>query len=149
MTTTAVRDVDFGMDKLIADLTGMGVPTVYVGVRSDGDGELARYAAVNEFGSADGHVPERSYLRSTADENRGRYAGMLADVVEGLIDGKDPTRGLHRLGTYAKADVQRKIRALKTPPNAPSTIAKKGSRNPLIDTGRLRQSIEYTIGEGE
>ena len=30
-------------------------------------------------------------------------------------------------------------------PNAPSTIRKKGSDKPLIDTGRLRQSVNYVI----
>ena len=30
-------------------------------------------------------------------------------------------------------------------PNAPSTIRKKGSDKPLIDTGQLRQGVSYKI----
>lgn len=145
----SVKDVDLGMDRLIADLFGLGVPLVYVGVRGQADGELATIAAANEFGTRDGHVPERSFLRSTVDENRAEYAKALGQVLEGVIDGRSATPGLQRIGVRAKADVQRKIRAIKTPPNAPSTIRQKGSRNPLIDTGRLRQSIDYEIGDGE
>jgi len=34
--------------------------------------------------------------------------------------------------------------ALDQPPNAPSTVARKrGSTNPLIDTGQLRRSIDW------
>ena len=32
-------------------------------------------------------------------------------------------------------------------PNAPSTVAKKKSSKPLIDTGRMRQSVNYIIRE--
>ena len=66
-----------------------------------------------------------------------RIASLLASATEILY-------GLG-LGEKVVADVQRKIVALKDPPNAPSTIAKKGSANPLIDTGRLRQSIDFEV----
>jgi len=72
---------------------------------------------------------------------------MLRDAVDDVLDGRSPDRSLRRLGSVAVGDVQRTIRDIKQPPNAPSTIRKKGSDNPLIDTGRLRQSIEYAIGE--
>lgn len=32
-------------------------------------------------------------------------------------------------------------------PNSPETIKRKGSDKPLIDTGRMRQSINYVIQE--
>lgn len=142
----SVEDVDLGMDRLIADLLGLGVAEVYVGVRSGPEGDLATIAAANEFGTSDGHVPERSFLRSTVDEKRGEYAEDLAKVVDDIIDGRGARPGLSRIGVRAKADVQRKIRALRTPPNAASTVKQKGSSNPLIDTGRLRQSIDYELG---
>ena len=34
---------------------------------------------------------------------------------------------------------------LKTPPLAESTIRRKGSSNPLIDTGQLRSSITWQV----
>ena len=34
---------------------------------------------------------------------------------------------------------------MKTPENAPSTIAKKGSSNPLIDTGEMRSKVSHEV----
>lgn len=41
--------------------------------------------------------------------------------------------------------VQEKIESGSYEPNAPSTIRKKKSDKPLIDTGRMRQSVKYVI----
>ena len=49
------------------------------------------------------------------------------------------------LGELVKGEVQRRIAELKTPPNAPATIARKGSSNPLIDKGVLRASATYKV----
>lgn len=141
----SVQDQDLGLAQLIRTLTGGVQPSVQVGVRGDPGSDLVTYAAANEFGTEDGHVPERSYLRSTIDENQTIYAGQLEAAVGDLIDGKSMLPRLRRLGMIAKRDVQLKIRELKTPPNAPSTIRKKGSSNPLIDTGRLRNSIDFEV----
>jgi len=48
------------------------------------------------------------------------------------------------LGEKAVADVKNKIDAISEPPNAQSTIDKKrGSTNPLVDSGLLRQSVSW------
>ena len=53
-----------------------------------------------------------------------------------------------QLGTVMKGRIQRTITALKEPENAPSTIAAKGSSNPLIGkTGFMRDSTTYLIVE--
>jgi len=146
-----VVDRDLGYSDLLAGIGKLSAePAVFVGVREgagDVDGTpLTLIAAANEFGTNDGHVPERSYLRSTIDEKRKQYQAALTKIITDAIDGRAlPVRGLQRLGARAVADVQRKITALKDPPNAPSTVKKKGSDNPLIDTGRLRQSIDYDV----
>lgn len=155
---TAVTDKDLGYRDLMKRLGGMHSTQVLVGVRSTGHelaisdegivGEsldLAEIAAINEFGSSDGHVPERSFLRATIDQHRAEYARELEVAVERMIDGAPPALAYGRLGLRAVADVQARIRAHIPPPNAPSTIRRKGSSTPLIDTGRLIQSIDYTI----
>jgi len=151
-----VTDIDHGYKKLLARMTELTKRPrgVYVGVRSkDGveiePGEelnLAQIAAVNEFGSEDGHVPERSYLRSTLDENQEKYEKMLIDASVAYVTGKrDLDTSLKVLGVIAVSDVQRKIVKLRAPPNAPATIARKGSSNPLIADGRLHASIDYKL----
>jgi hypothetical protein len=54
---------------------------------------------------------------------------------------------LEQMGQLAEGHIKQEITDLKDPPNAASTIAAKGSDNPLIDTGAFRQSIRYVIAE--
>lgn len=152
-----VIDRDRGYKRLIRNWLALGTRQVLVGVRSrdgfktrEGDSlNLAGIASANEFGTADGRVPERSFLRSTVDENADTYGRMIGRAVLRHLSGQeDIDQGLAKLGARAVGDVQAKIVAIDTPPNAPSTVARKGADNPLIDTGRLRQSIDYEIRKG-
>jgi hypothetical protein len=108
---------------------------------------IAEYATWNEFGTADGHVPERSFLRSTIDENRDKYFKQLGRFIGQAIDrkSKDVEYPLKMIGTSARRDVMKKIRDLSSPPNAPSTIRQKGSSNPLIDTSTLLGAISFEV----
>lgn len=162
-----VRDIDRGyasLKKQLEDLGKRPAPRVYVGVLQDKGAEyapgsditVAGYASVNEFGSEDGRVPERSFLRSTMDENEAVYQGELDRIVGSMIDdmvSKGPgageralQRGLGRLGNRAARDVRTKIRDLRDPENATSTLAAKyPGNNPLVEGGRLRQSISFKV----
>ena len=149
------KDVDRGYRRILRSMGATRSAKVYVGVRqgkTTEDGQsLALVAAANEFGTADGRIPERSFLRSTVEENRRRYGDILRDsVIKVAVLGVSTVdRELNRLGARAAGDVQEKIRSIDTPPNAPSTIARKGTDNPLIETGRLRQSIDWEVEEGK
>ena len=63
----------------------------------------------------------------------------------------DPTtmeldnRGANLVGAYAADVIQQRIVDLKEPPNSPITIALKGSSNPLVDTGHMRQSVTWEV----
>lgn len=149
---SSVTDRDFGFKDLLSALDDMdGEISVLVGVPGtaeeykDGANQVL-VASVNEFGSDDGRIPERSFLRSTVDEKSNDYAALLAKLVGQVVDGKiTPTQALDRLGLTVERDVKRKIVEIKEPPNAASTIRMKKSSNPLVDTGQLRQSITYEI----
>ena len=69
-----------------------------------------------------------------------------------VLDGDiDSLTALTTVGMVTVADVQRMITSAKSwaTPNKPGTIRKKGSSSPLIDLGRLRQSITFTVkGKG-
>jgi len=61
-----------------------------------------------------------------------------------MIDGQiNAEKALERLGVFVTGLVRDKIRTISTPPNKPQTIRRKGSSNPLIDTGQARQSIQF------
>lgn len=118
---------------------------------------LATIAAIHEFGTIDqgGRIPQRSFLRATADAERRVWLRGFRAALVAYIDG-NPARYqqvLGVLGAKARGDVQRRIRERIPPPLAARTVAerRKGGRLnpdgtvpddvPLIDTGQLVNSI--------
>lgn len=147
-----IRDEDKGWDRITAELRSLSGKKVRVGVLSsagdhpDGDITIAEVAAFNEFGTR--HIPARPFVSTAFDENLSKYERQLArDVRKATGQGGFMTAETvaNRLGLRMQSDIQRKIVSLREPPNAPATIRKKGSSNPLIDTGRMRQSISFEV----
>jgi phage gpG-like protein len=115
---------------------------------------VAEYASWNEFGvrnkaNTGWKIPPRSFLRSTIDERQQEYVLRLSNLISAAIgenaNGDDAETIVGKLAESAVGDVKQKIVRLRTPPNAPYTIRKKKSTNPLIDTGRLLNSIVHKI----
>ncbi len=101
---------------------------------------------VHEFGSSDGRIPERSFLRSTLEKKR-RELDAIAGKVGKKVERSGGTleEGLNLMGAVLAGAIQEAISNGIPPANAPSTIARKGSSKPLIDTGHLRQSITWQV----
>ncbi len=94
-------------------------------------------------------IPERSFMRSTAKEGRERWGKIMVKGVKDAIAGKNKSVDIvEAVGLIAESDVKQKITTISEPPNSPQVIAEKGSSNPLIDTGHLRQSITHVVKEG-
>jgi hypothetical protein len=105
--------------------------------------DLVIYATANEFGLG---PPERSFLRSTFDQHRRELIKRLNnEKINIVLARKDPERVLSFLGEFLISKIQQNIQSGIGPPNAPSTIAKKGSSKPLIDKARMIQSITKRI----
>jgi hypothetical protein len=101
---------------------------------------------IHEFGSSDGTIPERSFLRSAMETHKREHQKMIRKLAEAVSSGKQsPEKAMALLGTKAAADVSRMVTDLSSPPNRPATIAAKGRANPLVDTGHLVQSITYQV----
>lgn len=142
-----IVDRDRGYRKMMALLTGMETTTVTVGLRGEVGSDLIKYATANEFGTE--KIPERSFLRSTFDNGRFAYIQALRFSVTQVLEGqRSLEQSMGRLGLRVLSDVQTTITELDDPPNAPYTIAKKGADNPLIDTGRMRQSVDFAVEIG-
>lgn len=111
--------------------------------------KMAVIAAVQEYGSADGRIPERSFLRVPLSAEQRRFAETFRRMTPAVIHGKAPMRQmLTMVGEQAAGVAKEAISAGINPPNAPSTVKRKGSSTPLVDTGALRQAITYVI-EGD
>jgi phage gpG-like protein len=113
---------------------------------------LVEIAAVHEFGSRDGRIPERSFLRSTFLIRRvNALAAMQTKLAKAIVtDGMDPSKALAILGAWGAAEVKNTFTEIDIPPPlAESTIARKGSSRPLVDTGLLKNSISYEVVDND
>ncbi|RID87058.1 hypothetical protein D1953_07000 [Peribacillus asahii] len=92
------------------------------------------------------NIPERSFIRSTFDENERDWAEFIENQIEKVLSLEITARQLfERLGALIVGDIQKKMTDLRTPANASLTVANKGSSNPLIDTGELRRHVTWKV----
>ena len=123
-----------------------GVQEVLVGVRGrypDGT-HIAEVAAIQEFGTQD--IPSRPALRSAiedADDELRQVMRQGLDPRKMIVD----TELAQRMGNQLRQEIRRKIENWTQPPNAPGTVEQKGKNDPLVDTGRLRDSVQVEVGE--
>lgn len=127
-------------------LNGRGVKVGILGSAGahDGGTSIVDVAVFNEFGTET--APARPFMRRTADENEDKVRGHARALVRGVMSGLiRPDQVLDRLGLWYQARVRETIRnAFRwAAPNAPSTIRRKGSSKPLIDTGRMLGAVNY------
>jgi hypothetical protein len=93
-------------------------------------------------------IPSRPYMRQTFDEEL-KNLQTRADELEFqvLTKGISKRSALNELGQMHVNQIQKNMKTSgKWEENHPYTIEKKGSSQPLIDSGRLRQSINFEVG---
>lgn len=146
------QDRDRGRLALLRALEDIDGSYVDVGLfegedHPESDLSIAQIGAVHEYGTRDGTIPERSFLRRTHDEKRTVYARRLDDAYGRILAGQ--ARLVSVLMAFAErvaSDVRRTITAVSEPPLKPATIrAKGGKSNPLIDTGTMRASVRGRV----
>ena len=122
-----VREIEVGFYSTAKYPDGTPVPAV---------------AAFNEFGTK--NIPERPFFRLSIPHIERDGLAYLKSVVdpETMVITR---RMANKLGLIGQKEIRRSITALKSPPNAPRTISLKGSSNPLLDTGFMRQSVTWKV----
>lgn len=156
MASSKVIDKDTGWSAFFSRVAKMKGAHAKVGILAEGAGAeeeegspltVAQIAGILEFGTEDGHIPERSFVRSTFDEKREEMMAMSAKLVVGIVAGTmDVDRALNILGAFLSAAVKNKVTIDGVPPpNAPSTIAKKGDDKPLINTSRMINAVTWVL----
>lgn len=96
----------------------------------------------NELGGSYYQLP-RPFFRNMIAEKSSSWPKGIAYQLKAT--NYDVELTLVRAGQKIKAQLQKSIRDLKTPPLAPSTIRRKGFSKPLIDTGQMLKSVDYEI----
>lgn len=106
--------------------------------------DLCDIAMFNELGTS--NTPSRPFMRDSVDKNEDKINNFCKTQMKLLSSGKTTTEQmLKSIGVFQKGLVQKEIRDGEFVPNAPSTIKRKGSDKPLIDTGTMRQSVNFVI----
>ncbi len=105
--------------------------------------DVAEIAAYNEFGSSS--TPPRPFMKQSFENHQSELQAGCDSVNKKLAEGGNAEEALKTLGTFAKGLVQEEIVSGGFAPNAESTVKQKGSSQPLIDTGRMRQSVNFII----
>jgi hypothetical protein len=163
-----IRDKN-NIPEVIRALRKLHNKTIKVGVFGSDDSELVTIARVHEYGAeipvtpkmrawfaANGFplkkettvitIPERSFLRSGYDENKDEIIDKVKQLLPSVLEGNvNPQLFMEMIGLEFAGLIQKKLRNLRDPANSSMTIERKGSTNPLIDTGRLVGSIRHEI----
>lgn len=87
-------------------------------------------------------IPERPFMIPAGNKAANKTINITVNSIAG---GMDEQQALSKAAIMFKNAIQREITNLKEPPNAESTILKKGSSNPLIDTGLMRSKVEWKL----
>lgn len=145
-----IQDRDNGYRELVKRILASKGVIMTVGIHAeeggapDGALTVVEVAEVNEYGLG---PPARPFLGPWADSNADTMPRRMREEYEAALKaGADPIMRLDALAQVAAGEVQAKISGGIAPPNAPSTIARKGSSTPLIDTNQLRSSIRGKVG---
>lgn len=109
---------------------------------------MIELAAIHEFGSPAANIPERSFIRRTFEKKDRETVRLLRRLAHAVVTGKmDARKALNLLGAWGASQVKATIAEGPgiPPPLAPATIERKGSSRPLVDTGRLLDSITWEV----
>lgn len=161
VTSKVIKDSDASVFERLRRRIAGDTQTVNVGFPATGElveGEeirLAHLAAVHEFGTLIHHpngaeipIPERSFLRAGIRRNKEKYKRLnRANLLKVLKGELTLEQALGQLGEVAKGDVQVEITDGSFAPLKPATIKRKGSSKPLIDSGQLRQGVQWEYGD--
>lgn len=93
------------------------------------------------------NIPERSFVRTTFDENQTIWEEFFLKRLDKIIAGEMTAENLYQqLGAKIASDVQEKITSLKSPGKSELTLQRDPNKtNPLINTGRLRQAVTWKV----
>lgn len=104
---------------------------------------LKDLAAIHEFGLG---VPKRAFIEPALKENRRKYLVYAGKQITPIIRRRQTLDNAWKgLGVIAVADIQKYMMTASFTPLAPSTIKRKGSSKPLIDTSQMYKSITYRV----
>lgn len=137
--------------KYMAELKKLQKMEIHVGFQSgespyEGGADLAEIAAYNEYGTSD--MPARPFMQQSWENHEADLKKVCQQANNIIANGGTAEEACKVIGVAGVGFIQQGIVEGVFEPNAPSTVAKKGSAQPLIDTGHMRQSVNYVVKKG-
>lgn len=142
------------VEELLEVLSELKASEIEIGILGDGKGSTyldsgattLQIANIHEFGAPDAGIPSRSFIRAGFDKNKSDIIKQGEDLLTDVIAlNLEPGPMMEAIGEASVGKIQEFLTELKKPPLKPITIKLKGSSNPLIDTGQLRDSITHKV----
>lgn len=162
------RDIN-NVSRVVDALKEVANSRLEIGIFGEDDSKILMIASVHEFGvrirvtkamrgflGSQGlhlrkdtthiNIPERSFIRAGFDDNardlQKQGEAILRKVVRLEIS---PQSYFDVLGGICVSAIQKYMTDLRNPPNTDFTVRRKGSSNPLIDTGRMRGAVTWKV----
>lgn len=149
MSRSNVAIIDKGFDAIFKELSKANVTGTKVGLfaedrSADGQYNMATLGLLQEEGG--GKIPARDFMKSTAIKHQDDMGDRMEQYIGGVIDRKRTMKqALEATGSSYVKYTKDVITKFSEPPNAKYTIKKKGRNDPLVDTGKMRDSIKHKI----
>lgn len=146
---------DFGLQSLmkrIGELSGTRIRVGLVGPKAgelsaDGRHTHAEVGMINMYGSDDGTIPARDFLREPFNRGRAAVARILKAGLQRILNGERPVPAMDWVG-YQLAEIVRTAMARSKgigAANAESTVRRKGFNHPLFETAGLIEAISHQV----
>ncbi len=147
-----------GMQKMLGKYRGLSEYIAKIGIQgSDAEkqhGEehitILSIGVIHEFGVPEHNIPERSFLRSTADINYEKYKTALRTAAQDVLIKPNvrPEQALFIVAQMVRKDVIDRIRTNQIRPDiSDATKQRKGSDIVLFDDGFLLGSITGLVAK--
>lgn len=128
-----------------AALKGMSEETRNFAIFLEGkpkfSGPVAQVAAWNEFGTKT--TPARPFMRHTVASKSPRWGNALGMALR--RHKYDARAALSDMGQGIQKQMRESITTWTDPPNSKITRELKGKNKPLIDSGTMRNAVDYQV----
>jgi hypothetical protein len=105
--------------------------------------EMITIVMAHEFGLG---VPERSFMRAAIDENIVAIEKTKERLFDRVALGKmTADQAMSALGSYAVGIIRKKIIDGPFEKLKEATIKAKGSSKPLVDSGQMKNTVQFVI----
>lgn len=152
MATTNPKEITKALEKRLKEIAES---QVLIGVPEDKEAEeegvfLADIAFINNFGSKTRNIPARPFGTTAVPRYKKEINKFVRQQLALATEGKQGVqRSYDRIGQVAAGYMRKNLTDGGWEENKESTIRAKGSSQPLINQGTLRQGITWIVKKEE